>query len=308
MMTETSSLPPFFQCGACCEHVHQFDWGDTSNTQQCQYVQVTCPECKRGLYQCTHCQYNTIRLSDIKRHQQRFHKLEPQSYDTRISKPKDDNPAAASSPDMMDVDFSCTTNDSQDDETTNAALAEMDTHDQPPDDDAGDHIYDLDDNPISDEDIFHDEYLTSLVTDEHAADDTTSSTPTPMNVENAVSRASLSVTQFETMFPNDHSSQVYFWEAYRHSISRGESFGGIKGLFTRSTRQVFHSNEDIMMSLDDAAIMFKIMDHALNCKGEQKENFLDIAVDLFGRIPTHTSLECFMSTLGPEQKERDNIY
>ncbi|KAK1742046.1 hypothetical protein QTG54_007619 [Skeletonema marinoi] len=316
-MTETTSfLPPSFiiHCGACGEHVHHFDWGDTSNTQQYQYVQVTCPECNRGLYQCTLCQYNTIRLSNIKRHQMQSHKLEPQSYDTRISKPRDDNPAP-SSPDMMDVDFSCTTNDSQDYETTNAALAEINTHDQPPDDDAGNHIYELDDNPISDEDIVHDEYLTSLITDaatnndhEHAADDTASPTPTPMNVEYAASRASLAVTQFETMFPNDHSSQVYFWEAYRHSILRGESFGGIKGLLTRSTRQVFHSNEDILMSLDDAAIMFKIMDHALNCKGEQKENFLDIAVDLFGRIPTHTSLECFMSTLGPEQKESFNTF
>ena len=325
----TSTSPPLsFHCSVCSEHVRNCgdDYSELlllrcnfhrltdPDRQQYQHVHVTCPKCKRGLYHCTLCQYNSDKPSNVMRHRQRVHKLEPQSHDIRVSKPKDDSLLAESLSDMMDVDFSCNTNDSSDDfQTTDASSAENDTnHNEHLPGDASGNCYDKHDDNPSDDDIFHDQYLLSLITDaadndyEHVADDdiTTPSTPTPMNIETGMPpTASLSVTQFESMFPNNHGSQVYFWEAYRHRLLKGEPFGGMKGLFTRSTRQVFHSNEDNLMSLDDAAIMFKIMDHALNCKGEQKANFLDIAVGLFRRMPSRTSLECFMSTLNLEQKD-----
>ncbi len=137
-------------------------------------------------------------------------------------------------------------------------------------------------------------YVTnSLVTDAANNDEhvvgglPTLSTSTQIDARDDVASASLSVFQFEMMFPGNHSSQVYFWEAYRHSIAGG-SLGGMKGLFTRSTQRSFHSTEDTLMSLDDAALMFKIMDHALNCKGEQQQNFFRIASGLFHRKPSHS--------------------
>ena len=255
-MSQTSisvTRPQSFHCNQCDERISDINHIGTSALQRCnfhrltasteQYARVRCPSCRKRLYHCTLCLYNSVKMSNISRHQKQVHHRDPEPSSAPpqlFRNHQNDTPAL---PAAMDVDFSSIIDDGTSHEPTSNSPNEKDCNDTADDESS----------PSKDE-MLRDEYLTSLVTD--AANNDYEHVVGDLEIDardEVLASASLSVSQFEMMFPGNHSSQVYFWEAYRHSMGGG-SLGGMKGLFTRSTRRVFHSTEDTYFDMKLARV------------------------------------------------------
>ncbi|KAL9191048.1 hypothetical protein ACHAXT_000754 [Thalassiosira profunda] len=106
-------------------------------------------------------------------------------------------------------------------------------------------------------------------------------------------------------FANNHRSKRYYWMDHMHRYSSGLPFGGLKANAWETVNpRIRASSEETMLSFGDAKLMFNIMDHALNCSGEQRQNFLDLACDLSSRISTsHASVATFAESLDGEQRK-----
>ncbi|KAL9182756.1 hypothetical protein ACHAXT_004035 [Thalassiosira profunda] len=106
-------------------------------------------------------------------------------------------------------------------------------------------------------------------------------------------------------FANNHRSKRYYWMDHMHRYSSGLPFGGLKANAWETVNpRIRASSEETMLSFGDAKLMFNIMDHALNCSGEQRQNFLDLACDLSSRISTnHASVATFAESLDGEQRQ-----
>lgn len=248
------------------------------------FAQVKCQRCLTTSYHCTRCQiYKNTNKRNIQRH-----KCSALPSITPVAPPINEEDDVA-----MDTSLDNNSNLAGDDTDTDMeSVADEDELDELP------HFEDEDDDcgidPIvNPEDVEHDEFLQSLITNNSTTttDDETMPTAAASHGRNYLL---YSLNTFP-VFQSNVKSLRFFWQDYAYFCRSGERFGGLRGIAWRSAYRVNAcDDESSLLPLEDAALMFKMMDHALNNKGGAERSILQHLVWSFLQALTH-SIQCCVS-------------
>jgi hypothetical protein len=155
---------------------------------------------------------------------------------------------------------------------------------------------------VANDDLSEDEFLIDLFTSDVEQEETTLN---PVCISQHQNPNLHSLEQFESVFANsDCKSKLYFYQEYVHKNTHGQALGGIRGVAWRAINQINSASYDCLLSNDDAMLLFRMMDHALNNEGEHQHTFFTIVSEVISRAhrPRNT-LETFAQCLNTEQKE-----
>jgi hypothetical protein len=157
---------------------------------------------------------------------------------------------------------------------------------------------------ISEADVIAEEFLLDLIADN---DDTSIATDTETNdfglSNNTLCQklGSYSLVDFHPLFHGNN--QIYYYQEHVNKQKNdGEPFGGIMGASWRAIKRLNCVREDCMLPKDDAKLMFCMMDHALNSKGQHQQSFFDIIAEVSARANETALLREFTESLNASQK------
>ena len=242
------------------------------------YVRIRCPSCSKAIFQCRYCPSSAQTKYNIERHIRNYHSTATATFsiaDTDVHSGEN-----AASDDYDDVtgrpffDGSVANNDDQCDQSVS-----------------------------DDEEDEQDEIFASLLDDDE--DDEGSLCPDEYLFDYQALRNHNPNTRpiSEFTFENCNKSRVYYWQDYMHWKTTGKQFGGIKGVAWRSINQVQSYNEENMLKIEDAKLMFNFMDHALNNSGKQQQIFYDIVAEIIQRLgKSNSALGEFIESLDDYQR------
>ncbi|EJK68844.1 hypothetical protein THAOC_09946 [Thalassiosira oceanica] len=97
-------------------------------------------------------------------------------------------------------------------------------------------------------------------------------------------------------------NSVFFYQEYLGRSLHGRSGGGMQGSAWRAFHKVNSYGAEDILDPRDADFLFETMEHALDSKGQQRENFFGILSRMYERVPK--TMTDFINLLAPEQKQR----
>eukprot|EP00956_Cyclotella_meneghiniana_P029838 scaffold73500_cov54-Cyclotella_meneghiniana.AAC.1 len=244
-----------------------------SPSNEDEYVRIKCPSCRNVTFQCQYCPSSAKTKYNIERHIRKYHSIalntSSSTADTDVHSGENNYDVSCDGPDF---DAAVANNGDQCDES--------DSYD--------------------DQESEQDDFFASL--DEE--DECSLSSNEPLFNYQALRNQNpnmLPITQFT--FESNIKSRVYYWQDYMQWKTTGERFGGIKGIAWRSINQVHSFNEENMLKIEDAKLMFNFMDHALNNSGKQQQVFFDVVAEIIQPLgKSNSALGEFIESLDSHQR------
>lgn len=251
----------------CSEKFHPMP---SNTTGTC--IRIRCPDCNNVLYRCKFCSFSSKYRQNVERHIHRFHTFHLNGIEPENRANNENEPDALANNSGDDDSSSSSSEDGADDDNYEFLM----------------NIIDLD---------VQDSSSTSLNSSDNDLQ-LDHNLPGNQNTRQHI--------QFPT-FNDNNKSREYFLQEYTHLKATGQPLGGIKGVTWRSIYQTHSYDEQSMLQVEDAKLMFLFADHALNNSGKQKEVFFSIMDSLVNRLRgNNNSLNSFVDCLNDEQKDAFN--
>ncbi|EJK48457.1 hypothetical protein THAOC_32745, partial [Thalassiosira oceanica] len=315
-----SREPRTFTC-ASCGRVDDVD-GETSDFDVLsgsigsRWASVQCTQCGQVNLLCNRCPYKAVKKRLMSRHWMRAHKPasapEPQiSPSAAAARSSDDDEDVTDSAggdwidaeipvDMEGGDLDDSENDDQsaqeaDDEPATSGPGQTDQ----PDASGPGQTDQPDANLVDESEVDLDNFQINVALENLQ--------PSPRSIMNdlpaikPLPEGVLPIHAFPDVGRREKNS-IFFYQEYLGRSLHGRSGGGMQGSAWRALHKVnSHDAEDIL-DPRDADFLFETMEHALDSKGQQRENFFSILSRMYERVPK--TMTDFINLLAPEQKQR----